>query len=172
MLHIRCARGSLMDHNLATLLPRQRQLITGEMNENIATAVQRMHDAAVGAVLVVRGETLLGICSERMILRRLVDDRLDPRRATLGEIMSSPVLCAHPTMAVDETLRLMTRTRSRHLPIVEEGRLVGIVSIGDLTHWLIRELEDSVDDLTRYIHGTATQQRNRRVSSTSLKAAG
>ena len=155
-----------MHHTISTLLDERRQLVTGAMSETLASAVQRMGEAGVGAIVVVRDGALVGMCTERSILRRVVTDRLDPTRATLGHIVSAPVLCAEPDMRIDEALRLMTRTRTRHLPVVREGQLVGIVSIGDLTHWLIAELEDQVGDLTGYIAGGAvrnpTKEQGRR----------
>lgn len=155
---------------LSMLLDQERPLVTGEMNETLASAVQRMGDAGVGSILVVRAGSLVGMCTERSILRRLVNDRYDPTRITLGHLMAAPVMCAEPEMKVDEALQLMTRTRTRHLPVVHAGSLVGIVSIGDLTHWLIAELEESIDDLTRYISGSAVKRnpssgvRTRRIS--------
>lgn len=159
-----------MQHHLSSLLNEQRPLVTGEMNETLTSAVHRMGDAGVGSILVVRDGSLVGMCTERSILQRLVADRYDPARITLGHVMAAPVLCAEPDMQVDEALQLMTRTRTRHLPVVRAGRLIGIVSIGDLTHWLIDELEEAVDDLTRYISGSAVKRnptsgvRARRIS--------
>ena len=103
-----------MQHHLSSILNEQRPLVTGEMNETLTSAVHRMGDAGVGSILVVRDGSLVGMCTERSILQRLVADRYDPARITLGHVMAAPVLCAEPDMQVDEALQLMTRTRTRH----------------------------------------------------------
>ena len=118
-----------------------------------------MADRGVGSILVLSDGGIVGMCTERSLLRRLVVDRTDPATMRLADVMMTPVLCADPDMPIDDALAVMTRTHTRHLPVVRGGRLLAIVSIGDLTHWLITELAGSVDDLTRYISGS-TAARN------------
>lgn len=149
-----------MNTTLADLMrARPKTLIVAQVRDTVQRAVELMNDAHVGSVLVLDEDRLTGILTERDVLTRIVGAQVSAS-STIGEIMTTPVLCVSPKMRVDETMRLMTDRRTRHLPVVDDGDLMGLVSIGDLTHWITRELRHSVDELSRYIAGPAVVVHN------------
>jgi CBS domain-containing protein len=117
-------------------------------------AIQMMSDKNVGALPVMRGDEVLGMFSERDYTRKIVLKGRSSRETSVGDIMSSSPLIVTGDDSVDRCMRLMTQNRVRHLPVVENGRLVGIVSIGDLVNWIISAQNAAIDQLERYISGS------------------
>ena len=109
------------------------------------------HD--IGAVVVARQETLIGIVSERDVVRHLRRRGSELLEAPVADIMTSDVFTCTPEDTVEEIGRHMTRRRFRHVPVLSQGRLAGIVSIGDLVKSRLRGLEDDRAQLEAYIHG-------------------
>ncbi len=143
-----------MRTTLARLLQsKPRRLVTADTTSSVGRAVRAMNEAEVGSVLVVDSDQLVGIFTERDVLR--VVDLGAPPETPLAEVMTTPVLCASSQMEVGRAMRFMTDHRTRHVPVVDDGKLLGIVSLGDLTHWVTRELKRTVTDLSRYICGPA-----------------
>jgi CBS domain-containing protein len=116
-------------------------------------AIAMMADKGVGALLVMEGEKLAGIVSERDYTRKVILKGRSSREALVEEIMTREVVTASPEITVAEGMRLMTDHRIRHLPLVSEGRVVGVVSIGDLVKAIISEQEETITHLTNYITG-------------------
>ena len=116
-------------------------------------AIAMMADKGVGALLVMEGEKLAGIVSERDYTRKVILKGRSSREALVEEIMTRDVITASPEITVAEGMRLMTDHRIRHLPLVSEGRVVGVVSIGDLVKAIISEQEETIAHLTNYITG-------------------
>lgn len=116
-------------------------------------AIAMMADKGVGALLVMEGEKLAGIVSERDYTRKVILKGRSSREALVEEIMTREVVTASPEITVAEGMRLMTDHRIRHLPFVSEGRVVGVVSIGDLVKAIISEQEETITHLTNYITG-------------------
>lgn len=116
-------------------------------------AIAMMADKGVGALLVMEGEKLAGIISERDYTRKVILKGRSSREALVEEIMTRDVVTASPEITVAEGMRLMTDHRIRHLPLVSEGRVVGVVSIGDLVKAIISEQEETIAHLTNYITG-------------------
>jgi len=116
-------------------------------------AIAMMADKGVGALLVMEGEKLAGIVSERDYTRKVILKGRSSREALVEEIMTREVVTASPEITVAEGMRLMTDHRIRHLPLVSEGRVVGVVSIGDLVKAIISEQEETIAHLTNYITG-------------------
>jgi CBS domain-containing protein len=114
-------------------------------------AVERMVEANVGSLLVTEGGDVAGVVTERDYLRRVAVDELDHRQTTVREIMSSPLIVVTPQTSVDECMALMTNRRIRHLPVVESGEVVGIVSIGDVVKFKSREQGFEIQFLHDYI---------------------
>jgi CBS domain-containing protein len=117
-------------------------------------AIQMMADKNVGALPVMRGDEVLGMFSERDYTRKIALKGRSSRDTSVGDIMSSSPLIVSADDSVDRCMRLMTQNRVRHLPVVENGRLVGIVSIGDLVNWIISAQSAAIDQLERYISGS------------------
>ncbi len=100
-------------------------------------AIDQMAQKGVGALLVMEGERLLGIVSERDYARKVILKGKSSRKIKVREIMSYPVVCARPELTVEETMAIMTEKRVRHLPVVVEERVVGVISIGDVVRGII-----------------------------------
>ena len=116
-------------------------------------AIDLMAQKGIGAVLVVEGERLVGIVSERDYARKVYLKGKSSREVRVREIMSHPVICVHPEFKVEETMVLMTDNRIRHLPVVVEEKVVGVISIGDVVRGIIDDKEFHIQQLNRYITG-------------------
>ena len=116
-------------------------------------AIQLMADKNIGALLVTSEERLLGVISERDYTRKVALKGRSSRETKVREIISSPVVSATPDHSVEECMRLMTSHRVRHLPVLYEEKLVGIVSIGDLVNWTISAQDAAIEQLKSYIAG-------------------
>ena len=119
----------------------------------VEDAVTKMNQERVGAVLVMYGESLIGIFTERDVLTKVVGRKLDPRMTPLVDVMTKEVLALHASVNVEYAMHVFTKKRFRHLPVTEDGKLIGMVSSGDLTRWVVRDQEHTIDDLTKYISG-------------------
>jgi len=116
-------------------------------------AIQFMADKNIGALLVTSEEKLLGVITERDYTRKVALKGRSSRETKVREIISSPVVSATPDHSVEECMRLMTSHRVRHLPVLYEEKLVGIVSIGDLVNWTISAQDAAIEQLKSYIAG-------------------
>ncbi len=120
-------------------------------DNSVLDALRLMADKDVGAVLVMRGEKLVGIVSERDYARKIVLEGKTSKDARIEDVMIRRVLCAAPDRTIEECLALMTDKRARHLPIVEKKLVIGIVSIGDLVKAIIAEQKFEIERLQQYI---------------------
>jgi CBS domain-containing protein len=120
---------------------------------SVYEALEIMDRNDIGAVLVMSGHRLLGIFSERDYSRKVILKGKASKATLVGEIMSgTPVV--EPLRSVDECMRLMTEFRIRHLPVIEDEIVVGVVSIGDLVNWTIHRQEEQIQHLHHYIAGS------------------
>ncbi|MBI1876479.1 MAG: CBS domain-containing protein [Acidobacteria bacterium] len=110
-----------------------------------------VHD--IGALLVMQGTDLVGIMSERDYVRKVILKGRSSKDMTVDEIMSSPAVTVNPKTTIDDCMRCMTDHRCRHLPVVEEGSVVGVVSIGDLVNYIITTQDFTIHQLEDYITG-------------------
>lgn len=116
-----------------------------------ALGVMAKHD--VGAVLVMEGEQLLGILTERDYARKVALAGRSSKDSAVRAIMTAHVVCVAPTRTVDECMGIMTEKRVRHLPVVDQKRVIGLISIGDLVKSTIADQEFTITELQRYIVG-------------------
>jgi CBS domain-containing protein len=122
---------------------------------NVFEVVQQFIAHNIGAVLVMDGAELVGIVSERDVARNVVLEVKTERETAVTEIMTHDVFTVGPDTRVEECMALMTDKRIRHLPVVADGRLIGIVSIGDLVNALLSEKQFIIEQLEGYITGRA-----------------
>jgi CBS domain-containing protein len=128
-------------------------VVTIDASEPVRVAIQLMAEHYVGALPVLEGGKLAGIVSERDYARKVVLMGRKSSETTVGTIMSAPVIHVAPSHTVNECMVLMTEKRIRHLPVVNDGELVGVISIGDCVKAVIDEQKHEIEDLRRYISG-------------------
>ncbi|GJL81404.1 MAG: histidine kinase [marine bacterium B5-7] len=124
-----------------------------EPGDSVLDAVKMMAEKGVGALLVMEGEQLVGIISERDYARKVILEGKASHNTPVRDIMTARVLCASPGHSVEECMKLMSDKRARHLPVVEEEKVVGVLSIGDLVKITIDEQKVLIDQLQQYISG-------------------
>jgi len=127
------------------------EVLTIEGDASVLDAVARMVEANVGSLLVTEGGEIAGIVTERDYLRRVALEARDDRSTPVREIMSAPLIVVTRETTVDECMALMTDRRIRHVPVVEGGEVVGMVSIGDLVKFRSRQQTFEIQYLTHYI---------------------
>jgi CBS domain-containing protein len=135
------------------LLDRKgRAIFSVEPKAPVLEAIRAMAAHHVGALLVMEGQTLSGIVSERDYARKVILLGRSSADTPVRDIMSSPVITVSPDDTVQKCMQIMTDRRVRHLPVTEGGRVVGMVSIGDLVKAVIAEQQQQIEQLETYIH--------------------
>jgi len=129
-------------------------VLSVNVNESVFDAINLMAQVNIGAVLVQNGDIISGIFTERDYLQKIALKSLSSQRTRVGDVMTSPVISADPDDSIQQCMETMTTCRCRHLPVVENGKLLGIVSIGDLVKRMLDEKESEVEQLSQYITGT------------------
>jgi CBS domain-containing protein len=124
---------------------------TASVYESIAI----MADKKVGALPVIEQGALLGIISERDYARKVILQGRSSKDTLVAEIMTTPVIFISPQHTVADCMRIVSKNRIRHLPVLEKGQVVGMISIGDLVNWVITEQETTIRHLEAYISGTS-----------------
>lgn len=122
-------------------------------NVSVSDAVAEMNRHRVGSILVLEGGRLVGIFTERDVLRRVVGAGLDPQSTPLAAVMTTGVITITPESSVEETMMIFTEKRCRHLPVIDNGTLVGTISIGDITRWMADAHRAEAEHLKAYITG-------------------
>jgi len=123
------------------------------LDASVYDAMKLMAEKGIGALMVMQGEKLVGIISERDYARKVILQGRASRTTQVREIMTSHVLYAQPEQNIEECMAVMTDKRVRHLPVYDEGRLVGVISIGDLVKSIITEQKFMIEQLEKYISG-------------------
>ena len=131
---------------------KNEQLWSISPDASVFEAIQLMADRNIGAVLVMQGETLIGIVSERDYTRKVALKGKSSRDTRVREILTAPQLVRRAD-TVEDCMKLMTSQRVRHLSVVEGERVIGIISIGDLVNWIIRAQDVTISQLEGYISG-------------------
>jgi CBS domain-containing protein len=135
------------------LLDRKgRAIFQVKPDDPVLQAIRLMAEHHVGALLVMRAQELIGIVSERDYARKVILRGRSSGETPVEQIMSSPVTTVTPSTTVEECMRLMTERRIRHLPVIERGRVCGVVSIGDLVKAVIEDQQHTIEQLESYIH--------------------
>lgn len=138
--------------NVSQILERKSgRVVTIAEDQPVLEAVRLMAEHHIGAVLVLRGGELAGIASERDYARKVVLQGRSSSDTSVGTIMSSPVVCVGPSESVNDCMAIMTERHIRHLPVLEGGRILGIVSIGDLVKEVIEDQKQEISYLQQYI---------------------
>jgi CBS domain-containing protein len=121
--------------------------------ETVYHALQVMAEKNIGALMVTDGEKIAGICTERDYARKIILKGHDSRKTLVKDIMTEELITVHPETDLEKCMALMTEYRVRHLPVVDESHLVGIISIGDVLRSVIVDKENLISDLQEYIEG-------------------
>jgi CBS domain-containing protein len=129
-----------------------RAIFSVEPGDPVLEAIRLMAEHHVGALLVMRGDEVLGIVSERDYARKVILLGRSSADTPVGQIMSSPVITVSLDSTVQECMQIVTEQRVRHLPVVDKGRVIGVVSIGDLVKAVIEEQQHTIEQLETYIH--------------------
>lgn len=116
-------------------------------------ALEIMAEKDIGALLVLEESRLVGIFSERDYARKVILYGKSSKNTTVGELMTSPVITIDPDNSVSDCMAVMTANRIRHIPVVEQGRLLGLITLGDVVKALISAQEATIRDLQNYIIG-------------------
>ncbi len=144
-----------MKHSISEVIEEKGdQVCAVSAGDRVGEAVEVMVEHQVGSVVVLDARGLvMGVLSERDVMVDVVHVGADPWLTLVGDLIKGAPAVARPSESVREVLQRMTDRRTRHIPVVEDGALLGVVSIGDLTKWVTTDLRQSVTDLNSYISG-------------------
>lgn len=130
---------------------RQQIIVTCTADDSVHKAARTLAEKRIGAMPVMDGEKVAGIFSERDLLHGVARDGADALERTVGEVMTAPAITIGPNEDAITAMALMTRRRIRHLPVVEDGKLLAFVSIGDLVKYRIEQIEAEAELMREYI---------------------
>lgn len=119
----------------------------------VAECINKMNHDKVGAIAIINEDQLVGIFTERDILRKVYPQHIDTNTTPVSNVMTAEVIYAKPDTTIEEVMATFTERRFRHLPIMEGNKLMGIVSIGDITKWIISSQQNEIELLADYIKG-------------------
>ena len=135
------------------LKAKGHQVWTISQDSTVLAGLDLMAEKGIGALLVVEDGQVIGIFTERDFARRVGPARRKPEETRIAEVMTKELITIRPDQTVNECMVLMTDNHIRHLPVMDDGRLIGIISVGDVVKDVIEELEFHVEQLTSYITG-------------------
>lgn len=129
------------------------EIISVTADASVLDAIKIMAERAVGSLLVMQGDELLGIVTERDYARKVIVKGRSSETTAVGEIMTAKVRTATPHDTVNNCMTIMTERRIRHLPVVDDGKVIGLISIGDLVQAIISDQQEEIEHLEHYISG-------------------
>ena len=145
---------NLSDRVGQVLREKSQDIWSLEPDAWVYEAVEMMANKHVGALLVMSGGSLVGIISERDYARKVILQERSSKHTRVKEIMTSPVIVVTSNHTVEDCMRFMTENRIRHLPVVEDQKVLGVVSIGDLVKRVVSAQAETIDQLQKYIAGS------------------
>jgi CBS domain-containing protein len=144
-----------LTESIRAILKKKEGLVCAvSPSASVYTAIAMMAEKQVGALVVLHDDRIVGIISERDYARKVFLKGRSSKETLVSEIMSSPVIVVSPEHTVVECMKIITEHRIRHLPVLEQERLVGVISIGDLVNWILAEQSETIRHLEAYISGT------------------
>ena len=143
--------GDVLSGKLKDLFAKKENVVIQvESDCIIAAAARKMRDNKVGALMVMKNDTLSGIFTERDLMSRVVAEGLNPEKVKVSEAMTSSIATVPLETPIREAANIMSQNRIRHLPVLEEGKLYGVISVGDILAWKLREQEFTLHQLEDY----------------------
>jgi CBS domain-containing protein len=131
-----------------------RQVYVTSPTQSALDAIKSMQDKRVGALIVVDKGVPVGVFTERDVLNRVVTCESDPAKISVADVMTKNLVVVSPDTTVQQAMAIVTEKRCRHLPVMDGDEMVGVVSSGDLAHWLAKKQNYEIESLVRYITGT------------------
>jgi CBS domain-containing protein len=129
------------------------EILTTGLDESVYDAIRLMGERNVGALVAIDNGEVVGILSERDYSRKVVLQGRTSRDTKVGEIISRPAITVRSRDGIEICMQLMTNNRIRHLPVVDDGQLIGLVSMGDLVSWVMQSQRHTIEQLQCYISG-------------------
>jgi len=144
---------------VSTILAEKGSIIHSISHDaSVHDAVVEMNQKRIGSILVMRGDQVVGIFTERDVLTRVVESGREAANTMVSEVMTSEIQKLSPDTLIEDAMEIITEKRARHLPVFDEsGTLLGLISIGDILRWLIKVNQMESDHLRQYIFGEHSQ---------------
>lgn len=144
-----------MDTPISRLIENKgNRIVSISPDASVLEAAQKMRDEKIGAIMVMEKNALVGIMSERDIMNRVVAEEKDPAATLVQDVMTTRVSVINPRITVRDAMQIVTEKHLRHMPIVQNGELMGMLSSGDLTRSIVSEEEEYIETLFEYISGS------------------
>lgn len=136
------------------LAQKGTDVVTMVADDAVVTAARLMNSRGIGGVIVLDDEEVVGIFTERDVMRRVVAERRDPVTTVIRDVMTTPVFTCRPDAKIDECVALITEKRVRHIPVVDNSGLCGIITSGDILAHQVEEQADTIEHLHSYVFDT------------------
>ena len=147
--------SEILSGNLKDILSQKgKKVIEVESNCTVSVAAKKMCDNKVGAIMVLENGSLAGIFTERDLMSRVVAEGLDPETVQVSVAITSSIATVPLETSVSDAANIMSQNRIRHLPVVQDGKLYGVISTGDILAWKLREQEFTLHQLEEYLFKT------------------